>query len=124
MADKPVTPSSSATPDQPGSRDRIAGRIAQWVVFGSVIWLVCMSILGLISAHFSGNDEFVKNWKDITGILLPVIGTWIGTVLAFYFTKENFEAANRSVQSMVGRISLQDQLSGSAKEAMIPAKSI
>jgi hypothetical protein len=125
MANVTPPPSRPAVTDPPNMRDTIAGRIAQWVVFGSVIWLICTTSIGLYSAYAATNADFVKNWKDITGILLPVIGTWIGTVLAFYFTKENFEAANRSVQSMVSKISPRDQLkSVSAKEAMIPAKSI
>jgi hypothetical protein len=31
---------------------------------------------------------------------LPIIGTWMGTVLAFYFSKDNFKAANESIQKM------------------------
>jgi hypothetical protein len=32
----------------------------------------------------------------LTGVL-PLLGAWVGTVLAYYFSKENFEAATRSV---------------------------
>ena len=32
--------------------------------------------------------------------VLPLLGTWVGTILAYYFSKENFELANRSVQEM------------------------
>jgi len=32
---------------------------------------------------------------------LPVFASWIGTVLAFYFGRENFESANKQVQHIV-----------------------
>lgn len=33
--------------------------------------------------------------------LVPLFGTWVGTVLAFYFSRRNFEAANRSTLDLV-----------------------
>jgi hypothetical protein len=33
--------------------------------------------------------------KDVFTTVLPVLGTWVGTVLAFYFARENLEAAAR-----------------------------
>lgn len=41
----------------------------------------------------------------IFNIVLPVMATWVGTILAFYFGKENFESANKSVQEMFDKIS-------------------
>jgi hypothetical protein len=34
----------------------------------------------------------------LTGIL-PLFGTWVGTILTFYFTRQNFEAATDSLQN-------------------------
>lgn len=42
------------------------------------------------------NAEFSQYSIQIIGIILPVIGTWVGTVLAFYFARENFEAAEQA----------------------------
>jgi hypothetical protein len=36
---------------------------------------------------------------------LPVIGTWVGTVLAYYFSKENLETATRSVAATASQMS-------------------
>jgi hypothetical protein len=48
--------------------------------------------------------------KDRTGAsrlvftsVLPVLGTWVGTVLAFYFARENLEAATSSTLALTGR---------------------
>jgi hypothetical protein len=37
--------------------------------------------------------------KNLLTILLPVLGTWVGTVLAFYFARENLEAAAEATAS-------------------------
>jgi hypothetical protein len=65
-------------------------------------------VLASISMFSSAKEGF-GNVKELFGILLPVIGTWIGTVLAFYFSKENFEAANRSVSAMVKQVTSTDE---------------
>ncbi|MGH3082776.1 MAG: hypothetical protein ACRDNP_01730 [Gaiellaceae bacterium] len=35
--------------------------------------------------------------------VLPLFGTWVGTVLAFYFARENFQAATESTLRLSGR---------------------
>lgn len=40
----------------------------------------------------------------IFNIVLPVFASWVGTILAFYFGRENFESANRQVRELVQRI--------------------
>ena len=48
--------------------------------------------------------------KELSNIFLPVIATWVGTVIAFYFGKENFESANERVKEMVNKINPIEQL--------------
>ena len=53
--------------------------------------------------------------------VLPLLGSWVGTVLAFYFSKDNFAAATRSVSEMAKQITSQEKLQATlAKEKMIP----
>jgi len=42
--------------------------------------------------------------------VLPIIGTWVGTVLAFYFSKENFDAASKSVIASAKQVAAGQQL--------------
>jgi hypothetical protein len=44
------------------------------------------------------------NTMTIFNIILPVMASWVGTILAFYFGRENFESANKQVQEMVQRL--------------------
>jgi hypothetical protein len=46
----------------------------------------------------------------VLGSVLPLLGTWVGTVLAYYFSKENFEAATKSVTELAKQITPQEKL--------------
>jgi hypothetical protein len=75
--------------------------IAKWVlIFG----LVAVSVLGILAIVFSAiwgeDDQIFSNVKDILVMILPLIGAWVGTVLAFYFSKENFKAASDSTRDL------------------------
>src|SRR5215475_13104411 len=55
-------------------------------------------------------DQFFDIAKYVLGVLLPVIGAWVGTVLAFYFGQVNFEAASRSAANLVRQLSPREKL--------------
>ncbi|WP_035644173.1 CBS domain-containing protein [Flavobacterium sp. ASV13] len=42
--------------------------------------------------------------EKLFAIILPVISTWVGTILAFYFGKANFEAATKSYNQVIDRL--------------------
>jgi predicted transcriptional regulator len=48
--------------------------------------------------------------KDILTALLPVLGTWVGTVLAFYFSKDNFVAAAKQTSDLVRQLTPDQKL--------------
>ena len=54
--------------------------------------------------------EGFTNVKDILGILLPVMSAWAGTVLAFYFSRENFESAARNTADLVKQLNPEEKL--------------
>ncbi|MGE5264021.1 MAG: CBS domain-containing protein [Acidobacteriota bacterium] len=39
-----------------------------------------------------------KNAMSVFNVIVPVIAAWVGTVLAIYFGRENFESANKEVR--------------------------
>lgn len=118
----------SAENDTNGKKDTVAGKLAQWIVTGGILFLIITTILTLFLPFIPGwsnqREAFTSQWKDMLTMILPVIAAWVGTVLAYYFTKENFESANRHAIQLT-KLSLQDRLtSKSAKEVMIPGASI
>lgn len=57
--------------------------------------------------------------------LLPLLGSWVGTILAYYFSKENFEAATRSVTELARTVSPFEKLQSiPVKDKMILKKDI
>jgi hypothetical protein len=54
--------------------------------------------------------QFFEMSKYILGVLLPVVAAWVGTVMAFYFGRENFQAASKSVQEMARQATSRDKL--------------
>jgi heme/copper-type cytochrome/quinol oxidase subunit 2 len=67
-------------------------------VIGILIWVAYTTI------HAIKDDVSFDHSKELFNILLPVIGTWMGTLLAFYFSKENFKAANQQAKDLVNTI--------------------
>lgn len=86
-------PKSESAPANTTERETIA-KIVLWTAIGGLIALSAVSIW-----------QDPKTATNIFNSLLPVFGTWVGTLLAFYFTKDNFEAATKSVTTMAGKFS-------------------
>jgi hypothetical protein len=49
------------------------------------------------------------NGMTIFNIVLPVFASWVGTILAFYFGRENFESANKQVRELVQRLTPEER---------------
>lgn len=57
--------------------------------------------------------------------IVGLVGSWVGTVLTFYFSKDNFDAATKSTQDVIDKITSKNDLDSiSAEESMIPLKDI
>ncbi|MEA4937797.1 MAG: hypothetical protein VB102_14355 [Paludibacter sp.] len=91
----------ASTKDQGGwfSRNMIA-----LIITGLVVGVTAFIAIFLLFSPMTGEDGetgFKENLAFIGQTLLPLWGTWIGTVLAFYFGKANFEAGTKSYQEGV-----------------------
>src|SRR4051812_11681067 len=120
MTDSPNTSALSNS-----TQEKVAKTVSTIVLTGTCI----LGVLGMsiaIVAIINGNFD---NAKDILQILfatiLPLFGTWIGTILAFYFSKENLAAANRTVEHLVNSITSDKKLESiKAKDVMIPIENL
>jgi hypothetical protein len=115
----PVPPSS---PSNGSDQKELAKRVSTIVLIGTCAF----GLLGITMAIISMfNGEGTEHAKEILQILfsaiLPLFGTWIGTVLAYYFSKENLKAANDTVQHLVNTLSSSKKLEiTKARDVMIP----
>lgn len=96
--------------------------LARWIVLFSFGVIGALGLAAIIiGALDSDATERFRAVKDILSLLLPVIGAWAGAVLAYYFSKENFEAAARSTSNLVQQLTPDERLrSIIATNVMIP----
>jgi hypothetical protein len=101
-------------------RAKLGGRL----VMGASLGVILLGIIVIGAAAWGNKDSPVKDAAQlIFTAILPLLGTWVGTVLAFYYTKENFEAASRSTLEAV-RSGSQRLASTRATDAMMPVAKV
>jgi hypothetical protein len=93
--------SDSPTPATPTDQPPELGEIAKLVLGMAGGAIIGVSVIALAGAAWVGKDDFLKTSQLVFNALLPLLGTWVGTVLAYYFSRKNFESASQSVERMV-----------------------
>jgi hypothetical protein len=86
-----VTPNNA----DPQTRQRIAGLIVGLSIGG-------IALASAISIAFATNDTRPEMARLVFASVLPLLGTWVGTVLAFYFARENLQAATDTTIRLAG----------------------
>jgi hypothetical protein len=117
MAGETSTPQNQTTLAQ----EKVAKTVTTIVLVGTCV----LGALGMSIAIVAMCQKNFAGAKDILQILfsaiLPLFGTWIGTILAYYFSRENLLAANQTVQHLVNKITSDDKLKTiKARDVMIP----
>jgi hypothetical protein len=69
-------------------------QLSTWISLISVGGVIALTII-MILVSWAGNDK--ETMKMVFTAALPLFGAWVGTILAFYYGRENFEAASRSI---------------------------
>ena len=71
-----------------------------------------LSIAGIVilAAFVLRRDGDLSKAQYVFGAILPLLGTWVGTILAYYFARENFESASRSVREMAKQLTPTEKL--------------
>lgn len=89
-----------------------SGKTEKDVKSSIAIIITGLAIFGTaLIAIFAVIWERGEGLRFIASSLLPLWGTWMGTILAFYFAKENFEAASKSQQDVINRLTPEEKLS-------------
>lgn len=71
------------------------------LAYGTLIFSgLAITILAVVAILRSPAD----NTMTVFNIVLPVMASWVGTILAFYFGRENAEMANQQVREIVQRL--------------------
>jgi flagellar biosynthesis protein FliQ len=86
------------------SRDVLALGMTTVSIVGIIV--LCVAIF----RYFTDIDKYADKIMTIFTSVLALVGSWVGTILAFYFSKENFESATRNVTALVNQVSPQEKL--------------
>ena len=78
-----------------------------------------LSILGVAILSLVVINHDNSSGKDVLSAVLPLLGSWVGTILAYYFSRDNFEAASQSLSNMVDKVSQTELKSIPVTEKMI-----
>lgn len=79
-----------------------AKNFREWLAI--IIIAISVIVLGIVGYKIvAGNNP--DNSKFVYSSLLPLVGTWVGVVLAFYFGKENYEAASKGYEKIIDKLS-------------------
>jgi hypothetical protein len=86
--------------------DTVYRHVIAWTLLSlSVVGLVILACVVVIFATDRSTASTL-----VFNALLPVFGTWVGTLLAFYFSKENLDSATRNVNELTRVVTGLDRL--------------
>ena len=88
------------------------------VIIAGLIIIVLLSCLAIYIG--SKSEEALDAAKWVFNAVVPLVGTWIGAVIAFYFGRDNYDAAAQQVMALT-RDTLDDL---SVENIMIRTKTI
>ena len=122
MKQKGAAKNVMPTNDKPEGDSKFRIALAKTVTTWALVAILAIAALIILVAGINAirfpekeqRDQFFDIAKYILGVLLPVIGAWVGTVLAFYFGQVNFEAASRSAANLVRQLSPREKLQAEA----------
>lgn len=83
------------------SEDDFRHLVAKSVLFSAIWGTVVIAGLAIF-----GSDRA----KDVLAIVLPMFGTWVGTLLAYYFGKDNYESAAKNSANLARALTGMEKL--------------
>ncbi len=74
-------------------------------ILGLGVIAISVIILGVVGYKIVGNAKATtEDYQFVYSSILPLVGTWVGVVLAFYFGKENYEAASKRYENILNKL--------------------
>ena len=74
----------------------------EWL--GIIVIVISVIVLGFVGYKIISQGQS-EDYQYVYSSLLPLVGTWVGVVLAFYFGKENYEVASKRYEKIIDKLS-------------------
>jgi len=92
--------------------------VTKWLAYG-ITFIVLLGTAGI--AIYA----LLKDKIDLLQTIIPLWGTWLGTILAFYFGKNNFDAAAKSYQNVIEKLTPAEKMAKLlVKDYMVPLEKL
>jgi len=62
------------------------------------VGILIVGVLGIFAMLVAEDDQFRDK---VVSAIFPLLGAWVGAVIAYYFAKENLEAATKSTKALL-----------------------
>ncbi len=113
-----------ATAPPPPPARNVADRLAYFVIVFAGVILVGLIIATVVVAP-SDQGKRLEVAQNVFNAVLPLIASWVGTVLAYYYSRENLNAATRNATEMAQQLSGHEKLQVlNVRDMMIPRERI
>jgi hypothetical protein len=110
-------PAEGQEKSQGGFKENLGTKVVTW----GLLAVAVVGVVALIVVLNGPSEQMLQGVKDILAILLPVIAAWVGTVLAFYFGRENFATASDKAAMLFSRATPEQKLQSiGVRTVMIP----
>jgi signal-transduction protein with cAMP-binding, CBS, and nucleotidyltransferase domain len=87
-------------------------------LFITIVTVIAVTVLAFVSI-VTTDAEASSRSQSIMNVVLPLFGTWIGTVLAYYFSRDNFETASARTQQIIQQITPEERLQSTPVESVM-----
>jgi hypothetical protein len=122
-----IDPTAAQTTADDTFRGELAKKLTTYaLVFVGGIALLTIACAGLDALWNPGEGKtafFFDVAKYILATTLPVVAGWVGTVLAFYYGRENFDAGTKSVATAAQALTSKEKLATTMVATMGMARS-
>jgi len=98
MAD--LSPGSST----PAPESRKKDDLARLVVIVGMFTVGTLGLGTIVISAFDPGGKVKDTAQTVLTAILTLFSSWVGTIIAFYFSKDNFEAATRSVTELTKHV--------------------
>lgn len=96
---------NTATPASP-----ITDYLSRSIIGGTLFLILIFSVAFIgLSISCARPDDQLKFLKEQFSLILTVLGTWVGTILAFYFSEKNFLRSAEQTNRLINSMSLSDK---------------
>ena len=111
-------------------RRQLAGtvvKLAGWLIVGLSVAIVAATLAIYLSRYWDRTpdtaftaDDAIGSLQSLLSTVLPLFGAWVGAVIAFYFARENLDAAAQNTRALLREIQPDRLQSIQVSQAMIP----